>query len=133
MWYLDESKCLSCNEDYIFINENCISISSIAINTPTNIPSGNQTIENTTIPTTNINIDASAKELTNVQTKVVKNKDYSSILLCSDGLYNMISDEIMEEILANDELTTNAKAQKMIDLALANGGSDNITVAIMEK
>lgn len=73
------------------------------------------------------------KELTNVQTKVVKNKDYSSILLCSDGLYNMISDEIMEEILANVELTTNAKAQKMIDLALANGGSDNITVAIMEK
>ena len=73
------------------------------------------------------------QELTNLQTKTIKNKDYSAILLCSDGLYNMVSEEEMEDILSNNDLSTNAKAQKMIDKALANGGSDNITIALMEK
>lgn len=74
-----------------------------------------------------------SQELTNLQTKTIKNSDYTSILLCSDGLYNMVSEKQMEEILSNEDMPTNSKAQKMIDLALENGGNDNITVIIMEK
>lgn len=72
-------------------------------------------------------------ELTNLQTRTIKNNDYSALLLCSDGLYNMVSDKELEEILSNDTLSTNDKAQKMINLALSHGGGDNITVALMEK
>lgn len=72
-------------------------------------------------------------DLSNIQTRTIKNNDYSALLLCSDGLYNMISEEEMTEILSNDSLSTNDKAKTMINLALSHGGSDNITVALMEK
>ena len=45
----------------------------------------------------------------------------------------MVSEKQKKEILSNEDMSTNSKAQKMIDLALENGGNDNITVIIMEK
>ena len=52
------------------------------------------------------------------------------ILLCTDGLTNMISDEEIQKILVNDEILEN-KAEKLIKRANKNGGSDNITVMII--
>ncbi len=50
-----------------------------------------------------------------------------TILICSDGLSNMISDEqIFETINACEELED--AVEKMIELANKKGGSDNITV-----
>lgn len=50
-------------------------------------------------------------------------------LICSDGLYNMVSDDTMAEILkeAKDEETA---AEELLQLALENGGTDNITFVI---
>lgn len=54
----------------------------------------------------------------------------SKILLCSDGLTNMISDEEIEKvILFNDAKTS---CEKLIGLANNAGGIDNITVAVIE-
>jgi protein phosphatase len=51
------------------------------------------------------------------------------LLLCSDGLTSMVSEERMEEILASsDSLKTAAEA--LIDEANAAGGRDNITVVL---
>ncbi len=50
-----------------------------------------------------------------------------TILLCSDGLSNMISDEqIFETVNSNEELLD--AVNKMVELANKKGGSDNITV-----
>src|SRR5947209_5923498 len=51
------------------------------------------------------------------------------LLLCSDGLTSMVSEERMEEILASSD-SLNAAAQALIDEANAAGGRDNITVVL---
>ena len=50
-------------------------------------------------------------------------------LLCSDGLTDMVDDAEIEAIL-RDEPPTRA-AWRLVDRALANGGRDNITVALV--
>ena len=50
-----------------------------------------------------------------------------TILICSDGLSNMISDEQIFETIKNSEEIQEA-VEKMVELANKKGGSDNITV-----
>lgn len=52
------------------------------------------------------------------------------ILMCSDGLSNMVSDAKMEE-LVNDTESPEETCQKLIDLANENGGTDNITAVLL--
>lgn len=54
-----------------------------------------------------------------------------TILLCSDGLYNNISEKDIENILKTDQ-STEQKVASMISVANFNGGSDNISVALWE-
>ena len=55
----------------------------------------------------------------------------STLLVCSDGLYNNVSDqEILSVLRGND--ATSQKANELIAIANANGGSDNIAVALWE-
>lgn len=49
-------------------------------------------------------------------------------LICSDGLYNLVSDITIQEIINENSLEESAK--KLIDLANENGGNDNITVVL---
>ena len=53
------------------------------------------------------------------------------ILLCSDGLSNMLEDAEIEEIICS-ELKLPEKAEKLITVANDNGGKDNIAVVLME-
>lgn len=53
------------------------------------------------------------------------------VLLCSDGLYDMISDDEIKNIV-NDSRTANAAVKKLVETANANGGSDNITAVLFE-
>lgn len=53
------------------------------------------------------------------------------LLLCSDGLTNMLKDDEIHHIIAsNDELET--AARELIAAANANGGRDNIAVVLVE-
>lgn len=54
-----------------------------------------------------------------------------SILICSDGLYNNLTDEEIHSILSTNELIED-KAKTLIACANANGGSDNIAVVLWE-
>ncbi|TDX49201.1 Stp1/IreP family PP2C-type Ser/Thr phosphatase [Orenia marismortui] len=56
-------------------------------------------------------------------------KSEDLILICSDGLTNMLSDKEIEEILSSEE-GLKVKVEKMIFLANQEGGYDNITVVI---
>ena len=55
----------------------------------------------------------------------------SKLLVCSDGLYNNTSDrEIASVLKGKDE--TSQKANELIAIANANGGSDNIAISLWE-
>ena len=54
----------------------------------------------------------------------------SQILMCTDGLTNMVRDEEIFRIMNGDE-TLEEKAEILVRTANANGGRDNITVMII--
>ena len=59
----------------------------------------------------------------------VEEEDY--ILLCSDGLTNMVEDSIIQTIVRKRELSLKDKGQQLIDLANENGGRDNISLILI--
>lgn len=58
-----------------------------------------------------------------------KNNDV--ILMCSDGLSNMLNDNTIEYVLSQNSSATD-KVEKLLDLALKEGGYDNITLQIIQ-
>ena len=58
-------------------------------------------------------------------------KENSKILMCSDGLTNMLEDDEIMRIVKNSPDIEEAAAV-LIDRANANGGKDNISVVIVE-
>ena len=53
------------------------------------------------------------------------------VLLCTDGLTNMIEDAVIREIvLGREEIA--GKVKKLVETANENGGRDNITVVLIE-
>lgn len=62
-----------------------------------------------------------------VDTKSMTLKQGDLILLCTDGLTNLVEEqEIKEVLLANRELQ--ASLQQLVELSLKRGGNDNITL-----
>jgi protein phosphatase len=58
--------------------------------------------------------------------------DVKTILLCSDGLTNMITEQTIKYVLENTKNIQKA-TEALIGLANDNGGLDNISVVIIEK
>ncbi len=57
--------------------------------------------------------------------------DYDALLLCSDGLYNMVEEDEMACVL-EEHLRSDEKCRKLVDLANAHGGLDNIGISLVE-
>lgn len=55
----------------------------------------------------------------------------SYLLLCSDGLWNLVSGEELLTIVLNHGSNTQLACQTLVDLANERGGSDNITVILV--
>ncbi len=53
------------------------------------------------------------------------------VLLCSDGLTNMIEDEMIYRILTNGE-SLKDRVEELVKTANQNGGKDNISVIVVE-
>ena len=53
------------------------------------------------------------------------------IIMCSDGLSNMVEDEEIERVLASD-IPIEDKTKQLLGRANENGGKDNIAVVIIE-
>jgi serine/threonine protein phosphatase PrpC len=51
------------------------------------------------------------------------------LLLCSDGLSDIVSDDLVERMLASGE-TAETHARMLVELALQHGGKDNVTVVV---
>ena len=59
----------------------------------------------------------------------IKNK--SRILICSDGLTDIVSAEDIKNAMRTHTHPTEA-ANKLLDMALTNGGKDNVTLIVMD-
>ncbi len=53
------------------------------------------------------------------------------LLLCSDGLSDLVSDEIIAEVLDDASRTRDEVVAELVDLALDAGGRDNITAMLV--
>lgn len=58
-------------------------------------------------------------------------KEGDRILLCSDGLSNMLEDEELQ-LIVNSVGSLEEKARMLVDAANGNGGRDNISVILIE-
>jgi serine/threonine protein phosphatase PrpC len=59
----------------------------------------------------------------------LKLTDNDQVLLCSDGLTDLVSDQQISQILGGKGSSQN-KCEGLVNLALNNGGKDNITVVL---
>lgn len=55
------------------------------------------------------------------------------LLLCSDGLTNMVGEEQILAVLAQESDDLGAKADQLIQQALEAGGDDNVTVVLLQE
>jgi len=70
-------------------------------------------------------------ETLDVKVTYTKVRQGDAILLCSDGMYNMVpAPEILESVTSQAPLPE--KCKSLIDKANAHGGTDNITVILSE-
>ena len=67
----------------------------------------------------------------NVDFFEVKISPGDMILMCSDGLTNMIEDEEIRKIIRRENSLEN-KAKELVATANNNGGKDNIAVVLVE-
>lgn len=56
----------------------------------------------------------------------------SVFLLCSDGLSGMVDDKQIERVVSNTKMSLQEKADKLVAMANAAGGLDNITVEMVQ-
>lgn len=70
-------------------------------------------------------------EKLNIDTGIFALKPGDKVLLCTDGLYTMVSDDFIKEVLQSNHPVTE-KARQMLEKALKAGGNDNITLIIIE-
>jgi protein phosphatase len=72
-----------------------------------------------------------SRENVNAKVTYTEVRQGDSLLLCSDGLYNMVpAADILATVKGTESLAN--KCKSLIDKANANGGSDNITVVMAE-
>jgi PPM family protein phosphatase len=73
-----------------------------------------------------------ADEEVDVDTAVVPIEAGDRILLCSDGLSDMVSETGISEILAESQDDPERAARALLSAALDAGGNDNITVVVVD-
>ncbi|MBQ7448137.1 MAG: Stp1/IreP family PP2C-type Ser/Thr phosphatase [Eubacterium sp.] len=71
-------------------------------------------------------------ETVNVDFFRVDLRSVKFVLLCSDGLTNMVEDPEVEQILKDESLSVSRKVKQLVSQANAAGGRDNITVVLIE-
>ncbi len=65
--------------------------------------------------------------------EVIDMNDIDGVMLCSDGLTNMLTEEQIEKVLIDEDLLIEEKVEKLIKKCNARGGNDNISVAYLTR
>ena len=61
----------------------------------------------------------------------VDTRDLTQILICSDGLTNMVADRDILGVLTNGK-KSDEKCRELVNMANANGGKDNVSVVVID-
>ncbi len=59
-------------------------------------------------------------------------RDVDGILLCSDGLTNMLDDEQITKVLLDEDISVEERLKKLIVKCNNRGGTDNISIAYLK-
>ena len=59
-------------------------------------------------------------------------RDVDGILLCSDGLTNMLDDEQIAKVLTDEDITIDERLKKLVVKCNNRGGTDNISIAYLK-
>ncbi len=54
------------------------------------------------------------------------------VLMCSDGLTNMVDDDKIGDCLGREDISLYEKAEELVEMANERGGKDNISVVLIE-
>jgi serine/threonine protein phosphatase PrpC len=54
------------------------------------------------------------------------------LILCSDGLWGLVTEQMIKDALSREGSTLKMMADELVDLALKAGGYDNITIIIVD-
>jgi protein phosphatase len=54
------------------------------------------------------------------------------LILCSDGLWGLVTEQMVKEVLSKDNVSLSMMADELVNLALKAGGYDNITVILVD-
>jgi PPM family protein phosphatase len=73
-----------------------------------------------------------ADEEVDVDTSLLPIEAGDRILLCSDGLSDMVSETVISEILAESQDDPERAARVLLSAALDAGGNDNITIVVVD-
>src|SRR3712207_2131762 len=73
-----------------------------------------------------------AEEEVDVDTAVLPVETGDRILLCSDGLSDMVPEALISEILADSPEDPEPPARRLLSAALDAGGTDNVTVVVVD-
>jgi serine/threonine protein phosphatase PrpC len=65
-----------------------------------------------------------------VDLRGIRLEDGDQILLCTDGLTEMVSDSEIATILSDSQAASANACQRLITLAIEHGGYDNVTVVL---
>ncbi|MCP0886997.1 Stp1/IreP family PP2C-type Ser/Thr phosphatase [Ligilactobacillus sp. WILCCON 0076] len=118
-YLLREGKLSQLTEDHSLVNE-LVKRGEISAEEARNHPQKN-------IITRTLGISNAAK--LDINSFAIQKDDY--ILLCSDGLTNMLTNDQLQDVVKDKNLSLTSKCQKLIKSANAAGGSDNITLLLM--
>lgn len=67
-----------------------------------------------------------------VESSLVTVEPRDRILLCSDGLSDLVSEDEISAVLMDPECTREQAVEQLVELALDEGGRDNITVMLID-
>ena len=62
----------------------------------------------------------------------IETKPGDRFLLCSDGLFTVVNDQQIAEILGDRRLTLEQICTRLVEAANAGGGPDNITALVLQ-
>lgn len=71
------------------------------------------------------------RETVDVSLSSVDIEDRDLVLICSDGLNNMLADDAIKGIIAEDSSDLDKTVIKLVESANENGGTDNISVVLV--
>jgi len=82
-------------------------------------------------PTRHILVEAMGREIDEVETAIEKIEKGDLFLLCTDGLHHAVPDDTIREILEGSGPEGGA-CDRLVEEAIRRGGTDNITVVVVQ-